>query len=245
MKAIGFANKYYTLWEITERNENISTKSYVSVKYARFIQNISMNEEVARKLYPSAKVDYDLKGCFNRILERKIVFLENETFRFGKYKGKNIKDTLDVKYVQWYWSVLDDGDHKTFVQNVLEKNGYELYEGEMLAKEEIDKMKEVRCQCEQMMESIINSETLEFVADGNPNDKGEYAIGNGFVTYHFPFVKENMYNGYPWYQVVDVNGKTKSIKNKKVIITDWEVEESDLHFCTMKILVKDFKITKI
>ena len=51
--AIGFANKFYTLWHVIEREYS---KTYV------FRKNISFSKEKAFKLYPDAVYDEKLRG---------------------------------------------------------------------------------------------------------------------------------------------------------------------------------------
>ena len=51
--SLGFANKFYTLWVITERKYS---KSYF------YCKNVSMSEEKARALYPECEIDPELKG---------------------------------------------------------------------------------------------------------------------------------------------------------------------------------------
>ena len=60
--AIGFANKFYTLWHITEETKPLGNgRSYVITNYT-FIKNISFDKGVALSKYPEAIFDENLRG---------------------------------------------------------------------------------------------------------------------------------------------------------------------------------------
>ena len=81
--AIGFANKFYTLWHITEETKPLGNgRSYMITHYT-FIKNISFDKETALSKYPEAI--FDEKGEKD---EKKADFTcsRNDGYVFNIYK---------------------------------------------------------------------------------------------------------------------------------------------------------------
>ena len=62
MEAIGFANKYYTLWQIDTYTRTIRVGQNEEVTRYAYIKNISFDRETAFAKYPNAKFIEDLRG---------------------------------------------------------------------------------------------------------------------------------------------------------------------------------------
>ena len=60
--AIGFANKYYTLWQISEDKQNLGNGRFSIVTHHTYIKNISFDRQTAIEKYPDAIIDETLKG---------------------------------------------------------------------------------------------------------------------------------------------------------------------------------------
>ena len=61
MKVIGFANKFYTLWNVTSKvvESKYSKDTLVTNTY---IKNISMDIDKVKELYPDVEIDESLRG---------------------------------------------------------------------------------------------------------------------------------------------------------------------------------------
>ena len=107
MKVIGFANKFYTLWEVTEETRDLGNgRSYLITHYT-YIKNISFDKETALSKYPGISIDENLKGHTESWSSKKEIWDNVNTFRFGKYAYKNIEEVNDVSYTEWYWANID------------------------------------------------------------------------------------------------------------------------------------------
>jgi hypothetical protein len=107
---IGFTNKYYTLWEVSNPYQvNHSTYSVTKVD-TNYLQNLSFDlSEAKRKAKEryglDVEVDEDLRGVCARSFSTEIKreFFPN-VFHFGKYTGEQFSDISDLGYKLWYWS---------------------------------------------------------------------------------------------------------------------------------------------
>lgn len=245
--AIGFANKFYTLWHISEDTKPLGNgRSYVVTHYT-YIKNISFDKEIALSKYPEAIFDESLRGKTQSWNTEKEVWDNVDTFRFGKYQYTKIADNNDNNYIAWYWDQIG-GDHKDFVSEVLKSRGYEIrhwnsdstgYIHYYLVSPEA--LKAERERNENISAKIVELEKGEPISirmEYNPDSEGYYR--DDFMLYHFEEVRENYYNGYDYYLPV-LNGKQKRIKNKNLVITKYtyEVDNNDLI-----INILDFKIEK-
>ena len=246
--AIGFANKFYTLWQISEETRPLGNGHSYIVTHYNYIKNISFDKETALAKYPNATLDENLRGKTQSWNTEKEVWDNVDTFRFGKYKYEKIDDS-DLNYLTWYWDQID-GEHKEYVGKILEANGYEIrcwiseFSGQKVAHqylvspEELKKEKINAEVVDNLEKKLHNGETIEFTPEYNPNEDGDVSIGN--VTYHFNEVKENWYNGFNYYLPV-VNGKQKRIKNKKLTISKYTYSRNEN---VITINIEEFIINK-
>ena len=226
--AIGFANKYYTLWQISEETKPLGNgRSYVITHYT-YVKNISFDKETALAKYPGATLNENLRGMTSSWDSKpKEVWDNVDTFRFGKYAYTKIADNTDINYLEWYWNQID-GDHKEYVGKILKANGYEIRSWKstynnsenfyLVSPEELKTERKNNEALNEIETKLNNGETIEFISEYNPDSEGDCRIGD--VIYHFNEVKENWYNGFDYYLPV-VNGKQKRIKNKKLTITKY------------------------
>lgn len=242
--AIGFANKFYTLWQISEETKPLGNgRSYVITHYT-YVKNISFDKETALAKYPGATLNENLHGMTRSWDSApKEVWDNVDTFRFGKYAYTKIADNTDTNYLEWYWNQVNS-DHKEYVGNVLKSRGYEirtwgddnqyLMSPEALENERIEEANK-----NEIMEVLKANNPIEISFDHNPGFDG--CCRNGNVYYHFQEVKENYYQGWEYYLPV-VNGKQKRIKNKNLIIKNYTYRTEDNGNITVEIL--DFDIVK-
>ena len=249
--AIGFANKYYTLWQISEETRPLGNgRSYVITHYT-YVKNISFDKETALAKYPGAILDENLRGMTASWDSAPKEIWDNvDTFRFGKYAYTKITDNTDTKYIAWYWEQVSD-EHKDFVKEVLKSRGYEVrthnwisYDGTEKTNEYLISPEDLEIEREDIKnyniikEKVQNNEVLTFVPNMNLTDEGEYRDGN--ILYHFPEVKENYYNDWVYYTPV-LKGKAKRFKNRTVIVKSYSFEEKTGYIL---VNVNDFEIVK-
>ncbi len=86
MKVIGFAGKYYTLWEVTSSTTDFCNGKHCIIKSYTYLQNISFDKEKVFAMYPNIEIDEELRG---------------RTKSFKSYKE--------------YWDNIDTFVHTTFV----------------------------------------------------------------------------------------------------------------------------------
>ena len=250
MKVIGFANKYYTLWEITEETRYLGNGHRYVIVHNTFVKNISFDKETAFAKYPEAGFDETLRGKTHSWESKKEVWDNVDVFRFGKYKYDNIDSCSDTSYIEWYWNNIYD-EHIDYVSNVLKNRGYEIrintyinHEGKVVNSEYLMNPEnlEIECQNKEKLNNTINElatgNPIEIFIESNPNDEGDYRDGD--IIYHFQEVKENWYNGFNYYLPV-LNGKAKRVKNKTIIIKNYTYK-LDNDIVTIEVL--DFDIEK-
>lgn len=242
MLTIGFTNKFYTLWDVTEERINHGNGRISVITHFNYIKNISFDKEVALSKYPNIPFDDTLKGHTTSWSSTKEIWDNVDTYRFGKYKYSKITDA-DIKYTAWYWDQIY-GDHKDYVTEVLKRNGYEIRKWEsgneyLMSPEalENERLENLRRQEEL---NILEAHTpLEVTFEVNPDYEGYCRIEN--TIYHFQEVKENYYNGFNYYLPM-INGKQKRIKNKNLIIKEYTYNVNENGLINVEIL--SFEIIK-
>ena len=242
MLKIGFANKFYTLWDVIE---NITEhNNYRDVQYiCNYIKNISYDLDVVREKYPDVEIWETLKGKhISFVTEPKRVYTDIETFRFGKYDGKRIDEVTNTKYILWYVNEIYDEDHKMYVESVLiNKYNYIKYNDCFITVDEYNDIIETENKQIEFLNRINNNEPIEYTPIFNLSEccvdgktYGALIINN--VTFVFTDIVENWYNGFTYY-LPAINGKGKRIKNKTIVITDYSFE-NDI------VIVKKWSIKK-
>jgi hypothetical protein len=221
-KVIGFANKFYTLWDydiVPNYKMDAYGKYHVASNEHKFyyIKNISSSLDKVKKLYPDVSIDMELRGTrsfsYNNDVE-----LPNGYFWFGKYNGRMIDEVLDsdFQYCLW-WSDNYNNSAAIYIKN---HSTYITY-WEQIAKEKQD---------------IISSATklevgdtvdIEFTSNGYNADEnytecwvsGFYGELKVFVL--SPGVKY-VDGRYPYLMPL-INGKYKRTRGKTFQVTVAEV----------------------
>lgn len=139
MRKIGFANKYYTLWEVYEEDvfvtvNNVHRQSGIKTVH-NYIQNLSMDESEAKKKFTkmtgldAPEVDSELYGRSNsyNTLQKFDVYEEDE-FNKGKYIGDKIKNVTDIDYLLFAYENMYTGikeeARRNIIKSILLDNGY-------------------------------------------------------------------------------------------------------------------------
>ena len=250
MKVIGKADKYYTLWDVTEETIHIDeNKSYKKIK-CQYLQNLAMDRDVAMKKVPGAEVDEGLRGhsSFERIEYPKP---PEDTFQGGKYEGKKVIECTDYNYMGWAWNNAQYllGSVKAMVEGILIDAGWRhLYKDESFQSPETVAEFEARYRkIEELAEKVSNADELVFEIGFNPNEDGDVYVEGGDIALHFDRLIEYNYQGWPYWLPMDKQGKAKRIKNKKVKIVPKDVEIDREGFGlrnSIKVYVDSFEILK-
>ena len=248
--AIGFTNKFYTLWEITEETRPLGNGHNYVVTHYTYIKNISFDKETALAKYPNAIFDDSLRGKTRSWESTKEVWDNVDVYRFGKYKYEKI-DNRDLNYLAWYWDNIFVEDHKKFVEDVLTNNGYEIrihtytnYQGEevsskyLMTPEDLENERKDNEEFNKTLAELEVGNPINLFIESNPDAEGYYTDKN--VNYHFQEVKENWYNGFTYYLPI-LNGKAKRIKNKNIIIKNYTYTVNNN---VIDIEILDFEIVK-
>lgn len=241
MKVIGFANKYFTLWDVVEHE--IDNGLYKTVFNTNsFIKNISMDKETAFAKYPGIQFDESLRGHYRSFdSQPRKIWNDFNTFRFGKYNGEDIEKNQNTEYIVWYYENCQefDDNHKEFIQNVLRARGYEFetytwessYDHQihtserMLSPEQLAQRHADNENMEAIKSILSNNENVDVLMERNLNDEGDYS-DNNYLIYHFNDYVVREYNGYP-YGMPAINGKGKRVKGKVITITDYTWSENN------------------
>lgn len=98
---IGFANKFYTLWDYQKEVHYSTTADYkhvatgVTHKYF-YIKNISTDIDKVKSLYPNVGIDDSLKGKVRSWEHREKIDYPTEYFPYGRLEGELIMEATDV-----------------------------------------------------------------------------------------------------------------------------------------------------
>ena len=250
---IGFANKYYTLWEVTSSSRVINESMTTIITYHRFMKNISFDKAKAMAKYPNATVDESLRGKTKSWKSFQEVWNNVDTFRFGRSKYNKI-ETEDISYVEWYWNNCP-AEQKEYVGNYLIANGYEIRNKSYInshnefveyyvavSPKELEEERIQEAKRNSIVDGIIENDKIEFTPVKNLNEDGDYFDTEKNVIYHFTNVKTYCYDGYYYCLPIDTKGKAKRIKNKTIISDDfsWEFD----NYQRVVITINTFELVK-
>jgi hypothetical protein len=221
IQAIGFANKFFTLWSI-DTEPVYTTDAYgkhwltgYNTRYT-YHKNISFDLEKAKALYPTLEVQEDLRGKTNSWTAENKEDLCPQIMKFGKYYGKDINELLeqDFQYLVWIC------ENKGYSSNgKYAKNLPKVQEHFKAIEDASNKLINDR---NNAFEAILNAGRFEFVAERNLkiNDGFAYIyVNEGDLCITFKFEQGtfsyNEYNGFT-YGLPIVKGKAKRMKGKTV-----------------------------
>lgn len=245
MEVIGFANKYYTLWNISTRVvKEDGNKRYTSTSY-HFIKNISIDKDKAFAKYPNAEFNENLRGIHHSFETKpKVEWLTIDEFRFGKYCHQKIQDSKDSEYIRWYFSSpYLSVDHAEFVKNELIRRGYHIDSNNLVySPEEYENFLKQQKIFENIHKQRTNKEPIQLEIKYNFSEDGIYYDKDTYTQYLFDGkMQKYYYNGVEYY-LPTINGVGKRVKNKTILIDDYDVTEYDNG--TYDVEFNDFKILK-
>lgn len=217
VKMIGFATKFYTLWNVTYETLYVQD-SYGNYhtsgvrQHNNYIKNISMDRAKVEAVYPNVSIDESLRGATRSFSVDHKKDLPVEYFWFGKYNGQLIEEVLksDLEYCKWAAKNCYSKATVDYIEN------HPIYV-EHLAQEQREK--------DELLNSIIDltpgdKVSVTFTRNGYNYDpeSGEHGCWvNGWIgdipcKVYFADCKP-VYGMYPYIMPV-VNGKAQRVKNK-------------------------------
>ena len=212
--AIGFTEKYYTLWSVRTDPVYIGDRLIGHDFQKSYIKNLSMDKEKAiekaKKLGCVDLVpDPNLRG--SRLItyfqetksekERRIKEqarkdeLSRTTFTFGKYENKTYQEVSEIDSEYLHWAYNNSEANKVGIENTT-------YWKNKLAEEE----KEKNALLDTIEEARKSGEIVLTILD-NPDVYGICKTDKNIDIY-FPEVKQNYYNGWE-YSIPVINPELK------------------------------------
>lgn len=251
MKVIGKANKFYTLWEISEDVRQMRDGRSYTVTHCCFIKNLSFDKEAAMAKVPGAEVDETLRG--HHSFER-VQYPEPpaDEFRFGKYSGTKVADCTDIEYLAWVWNSAEEmfsEEVKPIVESKLAAAGYrKLHDTHYYSDPAtVAAWEAEQEELDEFIDSLSDGK-VEVTLAGNLDEDGTACLHNGKVVIKFNEIAEYYYKGYNYYLPLDSKGKAKRIKNKTLVITPKDIQIVDENRNTwnpvVNIIVDNFEIKK-
>lgn len=231
MLRIGFATRFFTLWDVKTSREWKSVDGF-NLPFDRitfkFLKNLSTNEkEAKRKAYLNGvenfEVDHDLNGrkidligkkkSFTRIASDRSLFFES-----GKYKDQLISNCTDPDYLFFYYLE----SNNIHAKNKLIEFGFVEYKGQILHKEHF---KKTRLRNLAFKELVEKTKIKTFIIS-NLNDRNEFTFEFKNEVFHGVFIGRSVrriYKGFEYYFPI-INNKPKRVKNKFLQLIFEEVE---------------------
>jgi hypothetical protein len=227
MYQIGFSNKHFTLWNVSEPFQRFTgTGSWYWEQSFQFVQNLGFNRtdafNRARQLtgQKQINIDYSLKGksmSFTKKMESVCRMPNNLSpfFEFGKYRDDKIDNTIDPKYLFWYYEQTGNVHAKKIL---IDSGEYVEHGDKLVAHDEIQHKMHV----DKIVDVADESDELEVTAIRNINMNGVLKVDLDGVVLDFEIgdkvgTKYFTYNEYEYHLPV-IDGKAKRIKNKKIKI---------------------------
>lgn len=240
MQTIGFASKFYTLWE-TSRDVFVDAYGRKGVRFcATFIKNISMNEETARAKYPNAPVDLTLCG-HSSWTRTEWEPVPDDVFPCGKYRGEAIADCTDYPYMFWAvdsYMLMDDRRREIAISALIKSGLYAMYDGQIMPMERVNEMMAKDAARDEISARIDMEGSFDIVNVSNIFDDSRYdgfgflsrtEMANVVLLWNRSDIQMFYYNNCEYYLPI-VGGKAKRIKGKKLHIESdsYKIEDGKL-----------------
>lgn len=234
-KIIGFAHKFYTLWNY-EGVEQFRTDAYGNHHYTHtlhkfhYIKNISMDLNVVLEAYPGVQIDEGLRGKSGSFEREDYPKLPPSYFWHGKYSGRTVDDVIETDFSYCLWAAENMGSVREYIK------AHPKY---------IAHFEAIRQEHERIIASVPHIKAgdvveLEFTSNGFNaywSDGGKISYkdsedvdglydrchadaqyGDLSVRVHFDGGMKKVSGMYPYIMPV-VNGKAQKTRGKKITVT--------------------------
>lgn len=246
MLKIGFANKYFTLWNVVEELK-FKNAGGVNLPFKRisfqFINNLSMNEKKAftkavflgvndlsidRKLRGKSSLYFDTRSEFTKVPSD-----VSEFFESGKHKGMKISEFYDMD-VQFQYFIESQNIHCK--RMLIEEFGFDEFEGQIVSghfKHDFEALKFER-------NKVIKEKIAIGFSRSNLSSDGvaRIEVNDQILYFQFPEFKSMKFKGIEFGLPIQ-KSTGKVIKEKMVEI---KVKKYDSGTC--KFIVESFRIIK-
>ena len=237
MLQIGFTNVYFTLWSTsTETQYTHGGASYDTHRFT-YIQNLSMDKDEAIKKaklmgVEVLEVNEDLRGQSKSFEKQTKPTYEDFQFPFGKYENKDIRECNDDSYLEWFFGETSNVFAK---DRILEITDLIFEDGEFYDGDEYKRMTDRKNAQQRLLDVCGTDDTIEvtFISNINAFQPTIRTEEHGEMEINIPTVRRS-YNGHP-YDLPEVNGKGKRIKNKTFKVNIIESQQFDNSFVITKI----------
>lgn len=247
MLRIGFANKYFTLWNVDERTEYRDAGGVFlpfQKIYFHYIKNLAMDEKKAKTkaIFEGVEdfnVDHDLRGKTSSFSSERAMFSKMPTdkspfFEFGKYSGQKITAVEDRQYLFWYYQ---ESQNIHCRRRLLDEFGFKEWNDQIVEPELFEQME---------YRNYVRSEILEtgegigrLISNLDENGVGRVEFNEEIFFVKFPEFGLNSYRGFDYY-VPMKDGKQKRIKGKFLHfkINGFNLNESHFEIAEFEVLKK-------
>lgn len=257
MKAIGFATKFYTLWDIETQpifSTRVSANGENHFKSGEFhkciyIKNISTDVEKVKNIYPDLDILEGLRGHSNSFEYEtgrpSHIEYENDVFSKGYNKGEIIENCSDIRSLQWAFENEDNTDRISNIENKLNQLGLYYYDYSWVSNETIRSLNENTERIKKVYSDFTDTSTITIQPLKNLAGNGIIEIDE--IKYAFPDHTKMYYNGFV-YSIPTINGIGKRIKGKtlelvvKTGIYSYIGESDGEEYKYKALIVESFKI---
>lgn len=245
MEYIGKADKFYTLWEVTEDHCTTHRGEPYTIIHHQYIKNISFDLTKAKEKYPNAIVDEGLRG-HSSWTSYDYPKPPVDEFCGGKYRGDKIAECTDYQYLHWAYDLgyIIPWESRDIVLGILESQGYRKINDTHIATPDEVAIIEKSYTNTQIAKDILDKEgKITINPIKNLSEEGTINIDN--VEYNFINYKLLDYGGYYYGLPINSKGQAKRIKNKtvEIIPESYEIIKSEYGWgVTLIVNVKDFNI---
>lgn len=240
MLQIGFANKYYTLWDVSQIMNGEHEQTYCS-----YLKNLAFKLEDAQakaKAMGATNLEPDesLRGSssFWRDYEPQEYIpetFEPWQFHYGRYKYDDIRENTDIDYLKWYHFDNQEGNEFTAPRILELDSNMVIYRKQLMTREERERSREGR----KMEKNIKKNGYYDVVIESNVKRYGEiYTNVGSFIVGKSVELKWMSYQGFDY--ALPVNPKTgKGMrikwKNARIYCSkkndtygEWEIDKIEI-----------------
>jgi len=237
MKTIGFAEKFYTLWDVTKEDVFSTTISANGENHRKsgervictYIKNISYDLGKVQELYPDTPINEDLRGMsrsFEYLTGEAKIQYADDVFSIGYNKGCAIALCNSIRDLKWAFDNesgnvrINNIKNKMISLGMVEAYGvmYDNQEQADKAIELINNRAAAQLNTDNILDAMTNGGVLDVTFEKNLDSYGCYYDRVNGVTIQFENYKIMSYNGFE-YALPSVNGKGKKVKGQTLSLT--------------------------
>ena len=256
---IGFANKFYTLWDVTSSIEygqasHGEVYSYQTVSY-NYHQNLSTDLETAQKKAAEKgctdlEPNHDLFGRNSSWVDRNnknYCEFYNSTTPYNPNSGASFTQ-LDVEGVMEFYRSYHYSNNIHVINRGIELGVLVRHEDRIMTAEEFENYQASLAKTARYKKMAESGETIEIEIEATrnltPSELGGCLRTEEHGAVYFEQYSRMYYQGFEYGLPVDAKGKAKRIKNKtlKLVV---EVRETNYYgSINYELFVKSFEIVK-